>query len=101
LLSHEGTAYVFEDMRLKENIDRSDLPVTKDTILFKGLRTQGYPGMPELVIGPYKVLLIRVFETWFVFRCKNVSTALELCLHVPEANVGGQSQSLKLVTVSN
>ena len=45
LLNHEGIAYVFEDIEdLKENIDKPDLPVTKDYhSCFKRVRTQGLP----------------------------------------------------------
>ncbi len=60
LLKHEGLAYVFEDIEdLKANIDRPDLPVTKDSILvLKGCGPKGYPGMPEVGNMPIPKVLI-------------------------------------------
>ena len=95
LLSHEGTAYVFEDIEdLKENIDRSDLPVTKDTILvLKGCGPKGYPGMPEVGNMPIPKVLIDqgVRDMVRISDARMSGTAFgTIVLHVaPEANVGG------------
>ena len=60
LLNHEGIAYVFEDIEdLKENIDKPDLPVTKDYhSCFKRVRPKGYPGMPEVGNMPIPKVLV-------------------------------------------
>jgi len=95
LLSHEGTAYVFEDIEdLKENIDRSDLPVTKDTILvLKGCGPKGYPGMPEVGNMPIPRVLVEqgVRDMIRISDARMSGTAFgTIVLHVaPESNVGG------------
>jgi dihydroxy-acid dehydratase len=95
LLKHEGPAYVFEDIEdLKANIDRPDLPVTKDTIMvLKGCGPKGYPGMPEVGNMPIpKVLLEQgVRDMIRISDARMSGTAFgTIVLHVsPEANAGG------------
>src|SRR5882762_3367782 len=49
LLMHRGPAYVFEDIeQMRAEINRDDLPVTKDTVLvMKNCGPKGGPGFPE------------------------------------------------------
>ncbi len=95
LLEHEGLAYVFEDIEdLKANIDRPDLPVTKDSILvLKGCGPKGYPGMPEVGNMPIPKVLIEqgVRDMIRISDARMSGTAFgTIVLHVsPEANVGG------------
>ena len=95
LLKHEGLAYVFEDIEdLKANIDRPDLPVTKDSILvLKGCGPKGYPGMPEVGNMPIPKVLIEqgVRDMIRISDARMSGTAFgTIVLHVsPEANVGG------------
>jgi dihydroxy-acid dehydratase len=95
LLKHEGLAYVFEDIEdLKANIDRTDLPVTKDTILvLKGCGPKGYPGMPEVGNIPIPKILVEqgVRDMVRISDGRMSGTAFgTIVLHVsPEANVGG------------
>ena len=95
LLNHEGLAYVFEDIEdLKANIDRPDLPVTKDTILvLKGCGPKGYPGMPEVGNMPIPKVLVGqgIRDMVRISDARMSGTAFgTIVLHVsPEANVGG------------
>jgi dihydroxy-acid dehydratase len=95
LLKHEGLAYVFEDIEdLKANIDRPDLPVTKESILvLKGCGPKGYPGMPEVGNMPIPKVLIEqgVRDMIRISDARMSGTAFgTIVLHVsPEANVGG------------
>ena len=95
LLNHEGVAYVFEDIEdLKENIDKADLPVTKDTILvLKGCGPKGYPGMPEVGNMPIPKVLVEqgVRDMIRISDARMSGTAFgTIVLHVaPEANFGG------------
>ena len=95
LLNHEGLAYVFEDIEdLKANIDRPDLPVTKDTILvLKGCGPKGYPGMPEVGNMPIPKVLVEqgIRDMVRISDARMSGTAFgTIVLHVsPEANVGG------------
>ena len=95
LLNHEGLAYVFEDIEdLKANIDRPDLPVTKDTILvLKGCGPKGYPGMPEVGNMPIPKVLVEkgIRDMVRISDARMSGTAFgTVVLHVsPEANVGG------------
>ena len=95
LLNHEGLAYVFEDIEdLKANIDRPDLPVTKDTILvLKGCGPKGYPGMPEVGNMPIPKVLVEqgIRDMVRISDARMSGTAFRtIVLHVsPEANVGG------------
>jgi dihydroxy-acid dehydratase len=95
LLKHEGLAHVFEDIEdLKANIDRPDLPVTKDTILvLKGCGPKGYPGMPEVGNMPIPKVLVEqgIRDMVRISDARMSGTAFgTIVLHVsPEANVGG------------
>jgi dihydroxy-acid dehydratase len=95
LLEHEGEAYVFETIEdLKANIDREDLPVTKDTILvLKGCGPKGYPGMPEVGDMPLPAKLVKegVRDMVRISDARMSGTAFgTVILHVsPEAQAGG------------
>jgi len=95
LLKHEGLAYVFKDIEdMKANIDRPDLPVTKNTILvLKGCGPKGYPGMPEVGNMPIPKVLVEqgVRDMIRISDARMSGTAFgTIVLHVaPEANVGG------------
>ena len=95
LLEQEAEAYVFENIEdLKANIDREDLPVTKDTILvLKGCGPKGYPGMPEVGNMPIPAKLVKegVRDMIRISDARMSGTAFgTVVLHVtPEANDGG------------
>ena len=95
LLEHEGPAHVFESIEdLKANIDRDDLPVTRDTILvLKGCGPKGYPGFPEVGNMPIPARLVRegVRDMIRVSDARMSGTAYgTVVLHVsPEAQAGG------------
>ncbi len=95
LLEHEGAAHVFENIEdMKANIDREDLPVTKDTILvLKGCGPKGYPGMPEVGNMPIPAALVKqgVRDMIRVSDARMSGTAYgTVILHVsPEAQAGG------------
>jgi dihydroxy-acid dehydratase len=95
LLEHEAEAFVFENIEdLKANIDRDDLPVTKDTILvLKGCGPKGYPGMAEVGNMPIPARLVRegVRDMVRVSDARMSGTAFgTVILHVsPEAQAGG------------
>jgi dihydroxy-acid dehydratase len=95
LLEHEGEAYVFENIEdLKANIDREELPVTKDSILvLKGCGPKGYPGMPEVGDMPLPAVLVKqgVRDMVRISDARMSGTAFgTVILHVsPEATAGG------------
>ncbi|MCF4098130.1 IlvD/Edd family dehydratase [Maritalea mediterranea] len=95
LLKHEGEAYVFENIEdFKANIDREDLPVTKDTILvLKGCGPKGYPGMPEVgnMPIPRKLVAEGVRDMVRISDARMSGTAFgTVVLHTsPEAEAGG------------
>lgn len=95
LLEHEGPAHVFENIDdMKANIDRDDLPVTRDTILvLKGCGPKGYPGMPEVGNMPIPKVLVQqgVRDMVRVSDGRMSGTAYgTVVLHVsPEAQAGG------------
>ncbi|AUQ67360.1 IlvD/Edd family dehydratase [Phaeobacter inhibens] len=95
LLEHEGVAHVFETIEdMKANIDRDDLPVTKDSILvLKGVGPKGYPGMPEVGNMPIPRKLIRegVRDIIRISDGRMSGTAFgTVILHVsPESQAGG------------
>ena len=101
LLKHEGEAYVFEDIEdLKENIDRPDLPVTKDTILvLKGCGPKVYPAMPEVGNMPIPKVLVEqgVRDMVRISDARMSGTAFgTIVLHVaPEAHAGGPISIVK------
>ncbi|WP_114284751.1 IlvD/Edd family dehydratase [Candidatus Halocynthiibacter alkanivorans] len=95
LLEHEAEAFVFETIEdMKAQIDRDDLPVSKDTILvLKGCGPKGYPGMPEVGNMPIPAKLVRegVRDMVRVSDARMSGTAFgTVILHVsPESNAGG------------
>ncbi|AXT36494.1 dihydroxy-acid dehydratase [Phaeobacter sp. LSS9] len=95
LLEHEGIAHVFETIEdMKANIDRDDLPVTKDSILvLKGVGPKGYPGMPEVGNMPIPRKLVRegVRDMIRISDGRMSGTAFgTVILHVsPESQAGG------------
>ncbi|WP_300515083.1 dihydroxy-acid dehydratase, partial [Aliiroseovarius sp.] len=95
LLEHEAEAYVFESIEdFKANVDRDDLPVTRDSILvLKGCGPKGYPGMPEVGNMPIPAKLVKegVRDMVRVSDARMSGTAFgTVVLHVaPEANAGG------------
>ncbi|APG47839.1 IlvD/Edd family dehydratase [Phaeobacter porticola] len=95
LLEHEGEAYVFDTIEdMKANIDRDDLPVTKDSILvLKGVGPKGYPGMPEVGNMPIPRKLVRdgVRDMIRISDGRMSGTAFgTVILHVsPESQAGG------------
>lgn len=95
LLSHEGPAYVFENIEdLKANIDRADLPVDENSVLvLKGCGPKGYPGMPEVGNMPIPRRLVEkgVRDMVRVSDGRMSGTAFgTVVLHVaPESNAGG------------
>ncbi|MFY0680642.1 MAG: dihydroxy-acid dehydratase [Thalassovita sp.] len=101
LLEHVGEAFVFENIEdMKANIDREDLPVTKDTILvLKGCGPKGYPGMPEVgnMPIPRKLVTQGVRDMIRVSDARMSGTAYgTVILHVsPEANAGGNLALVK------
>jgi len=95
LLEHEAEVFVFENIEdMKANIDREDLPVTKDTILvLKGCGPKGYPGMPEVGNMPIPARLVKdgVRDMVRISDARMSGTAFgTVVLHVsPEASAGG------------
>ena len=95
LLEHEGDAFVFENIEdMKANIERADLPVTRDSILvLKGCGPKGYPGMPEVGNMPIPKRLVQqgVRDMVRVSDARMSGTAFgTVVLHVsPEAQAGG------------
>jgi len=95
LLEHEGVAYVFDSIEdLKANIDRPDLPVTRESILvLKGCGPKGYPGMPEVGDMPIPKVLAEqgIKDIVRVSDARMSGTAFgTVVLHVaPEAEAGG------------
>lgn len=101
LLEHQGNAFVFENIEdLKANINRDDLPVTKDTILvLKGCGPKGYPGMAEVGNMPIPAKLLKegVRDMVRVSDARMSGTAFgTVVLHVtPEAHDGGNLAIVK------
>jgi dihydroxy-acid dehydratase len=95
LMEHEGEAFVFENIEdMKANIDREDLPVTRDTILvLKGCGPKGYPGMAEVGNMPIPARLVKegVRDMVRISDARMSGTAFgTVILHVaPEAQAGG------------
>ena len=95
LLQHKGQAYVFEThAQMLQEIDRDDLPVTRDTVLvMKNCGPKGGPGFPEWgqIPLPRRMLLegvkdmVRISDAWMS------GTSFDtVVLHVaPESAVGG------------
>jgi len=95
LLKHSGTAYVFDDYaQLKKEINREDLPVTKDSVLvLRNAGPQGGPGMPEWGMIPIPTKLVKqgVRDMVRISDARMSGTSYGACiLHVsPESYVGG------------
>ena len=95
LLEHRGPAYVFENVEdMKANINKEDLPVTKDTILvLKGCGPKGYPGMAEVGNMPIPAKLVKegLRDMVRISDARMSGTAYgTVVLHVaPEAAAGG------------
>ena len=95
LLRHTGPAYVFDDYaQLKAEINREDLPVTKDSVLvLRNSGPQGGPGMPEWGMIPIPTKLVRqgVRDMVRISDARMSGTSYGACiLHVsPESYVGG------------
>lgn len=95
LLEHEGKAVVFENIEdLKNNIDRDDLAVDKNSILvLKGCGPKGYPGMPEVGNMPIPAKLLKqgVKDMVRISDARMSGTAFgTVVLHIsPESEAGG------------
>jgi dihydroxy-acid dehydratase len=95
LLKHSGPAYVFDDYsQLKKEINREDLPVTKDSVLvLRNAGPQGGPGMPEWGMIPIPTKLVKqgVRDMVRISDARMSGTSYGACiLHVsPESYVGG------------
>jgi len=95
LLKHRGPAYVFENVeQMRAEINRDDLPVTKDTVLvMKNCGPKGAPGFPEWGQIPMpKVLLnqgindmVRISDA----RMSGTSFGTVVLHTAPESAVGG------------
>ena len=95
LLRHKGQAYVFEThAQMLQEIDRDDLPVTRDTVLvMKNCGPVGGPGFPEWgqIPLPRKMLLEGVTDMVRISDARMSGTSFgTVVLHVaPESAVGG------------
>ena len=95
LLQHKGQAYVFEThAQMLQEIDRDDLPVTRDTVLvMKNCGPVGGPGFPEWgqIPLPRKMLLEGVTDMVRISDARMSGTSFgTVVLHVaPESAVGG------------
>ena len=95
LLTHEGSAYVFENIEcLKDRIDDPNLPVDENTVLvLKGCGPKGYPGMPEVGNMPIPKTLAQkgVRDMVRISDARMSGTAFgTVVLHVtPESQAGG------------
>ena len=95
LLQHKGQAYVFEThAQMLQEIDRDDLPVTRDTVLvMKNCGPKGGPGFPEWgqIPLPRRMLLEGVKDMVRISDARMSGTSFgTVVLHVaPESVVGG------------
>ncbi|MBS0241021.1 MAG: dihydroxy-acid dehydratase [Proteobacteria bacterium] len=95
LLKHTGIAYVFDDYaQLKKEVNREDLPVTKDSVLvLRNSGPQGGPGMPEWGMIPIPTKLVKqgVRDMVRISDARMSGTSYGACiLHVsPESYIGG------------
>jgi dihydroxy-acid dehydratase len=95
LLKHRGPAYVFENIeQMRAEIDREDLPVTRDTVLvMKNCGPKGAPGFPEWGQIPMpRVLLnqgindmVRISDA----RMSGTSFGTVVLHTAPESAIGG------------
>jgi dihydroxy-acid dehydratase len=95
LMRHRGRAYVFENyQQMREEIDRDDLPVTRDSVLvLKNGGPKGAPGFPEWGHIPMPKALLRagINDMVRISDARMSGTSFgTVVLHVaPEAAVGG------------
>jgi dihydroxy-acid dehydratase len=95
LLKHRGPAYVFENIeQMRAEIDREDLPVTKDTVLvMKNCGPKGAPGFPEWGQIPMPRVLLNQGVTDMVrisdARMSGTSFGTVVLHTAPESAVGG------------
>jgi dihydroxy-acid dehydratase len=95
LLHHRGPAYVFESHeQMLAEIDRDDLPVTKDTILvMKNCGPKGAPGFPEWGQIPMPKILLNQGITDMVrisdARMSGTSFGTVVLHTAPESAAGG------------
>jgi len=101
LLQHRGPAYVFEThAQMLEEIDREDLPVTRDTVLvMKNCGPKGGPGFPEWgqIPLPRKMLLEGVQDMVRISDARMSGTSFgTVVLHIaPESAIGGPLSLVK------
>ena len=101
LLKHRGPAYVFEDIeQMRAEINRDDLPVTKDTVLvMKNCGPKGGPGFPEWGQIPMpRVLLnqgiddmVRISDA----RMSGTSFGTVVLHTAPESAIGGPLSAVR------
>ena len=95
LMRHRGRAYVFENYRqMREQIDRDDLPVTRDSVLvLKNGGPKGAPGFPEWGHIPMPKALLRagVNDMVRISDARMSGTSFgTVVLHIaPESAIGG------------
>lgn len=95
LLKHRGKAYVFDTYQeMRSQIDRSDLAVTKDSVLvMKNCGPKGAPGFPEWGHIPMPKVLLKdgVDDVVRISDARMSGTSFgTVVLHVaPESAVGG------------
>jgi L-arabonate dehydrase len=95
LMRHRGRAYVFENYHeMREQIDRDDLPVTRDSVLvLKNGGPKGAPGFPEWGHIPMPKALLRegVNDMVRISDARMSGTSFgTVVLHIaPESAVGG------------
>jgi L-arabonate dehydrase len=95
LLKHRGRAYVFETyQQMRAEIDRSDLSVTKDSVLvMKHCGPKGAPGFPEWGHIPMPKVLLKdgVDDVVRISDARMSGTSFgTVVLHIaPESAVGG------------
>lgn len=95
LMRHRGQAYVFENYHeMREQIDRDDLPVTRDSVLvLKNGGPKGAPGFPEWGHIPMPKALLRegINDMVRISDARMSGTSFgTVVLHIaPESAVGG------------
>src|SRR6267154_2736408 len=95
LLKHRGPAYVFEDIeQMRAEINRDDLPVTKDTVLvMKNCGPRGGPGFPEWGQIPMPRVLLNqgINDMVRISDARMSGTSFgTVVLHIaPESAIGG------------
>src|SRR5258708_5139843 len=101
LLTHRGPAYVFEDIeQMRAEIDRDDLPVTKDTVLvMKNCGPKGGPGFPEWGQIPMPRVLLNqgIDDMVRISDARMSGTSFgTVVLHIaPESAIGGPLSAVR------